>query len=49
MVKPLSRIGGAVLLCALGCGMTKSTIERGGLAEEGGQVHLYGEAAMCVP
>ena len=39
---------GAVLLYALVCGMTNQLIKRG-VGRGGWQVHLYGEAARCVP
>ena len=39
---------GAVLLYALVCGMTNQPIKRG-VGRGGWQVHLYGEAARCVP
>ena len=48
MGKPLSSWG-AVLLYALVCGMTNQPIKKWGVGREGWQVHLYGEAARCVP
>ena len=39
---------GAVLLYALVCGMTNQPI-KSGVGRGGWQVHLYGEAARCVP
>ena len=45
---------GAVRLYALVCGMTNQPINKkgglaGGVGRGGWQVHLYGEAARCVP
>ena len=48
MGKPLSRVGEQLLLYALVCGMTNQQ-KRGGWQGGGWQVHLYGEAARCVP
>ena len=40
---------GAVLLYALVCGMTNQPIKKRVVGRGGWQVHLYGEAARCVP